>query len=87
MLAAGNRRATSVEHATAGGYRSDPALPFFLERYAEAYRLELDAFVRRLQGEEADLVSGRDGVRALEMADACERSMRSRATVVLDGGA
>jgi myo-inositol 2-dehydrogenase/D-chiro-inositol 1-dehydrogenase len=87
MLAAGNRRATSVEHATAAGYRSDPALPFFLERYADAYRLELDAFVRRLHGEAADLVSGSDGVRALEIADACERSMRARATVTLDGGA
>jgi myo-inositol 2-dehydrogenase / D-chiro-inositol 1-dehydrogenase len=84
MLAAGNRRATSVERASAEGYRRDTALPFFLERYAEAYRLELDAFVRRLHGEEADLVSGEDGVRALEIADACDRSMRSRATVALE---
>jgi len=84
MLAAGNRRATSVEHATAAGYTSDPALPFFLERYADAYRLELDAFVRRLHGEPADLVSGADGVRALEIADACDRSLRTRATVLLE---
>jgi myo-inositol 2-dehydrogenase/D-chiro-inositol 1-dehydrogenase len=84
MLAAGNRKATTVEHATAAGYASDPALPFFLERYADAYRLELDAFVRRLHGEAADLVSGADGVRALEIADACERSMHSRATVALE---
>jgi myo-inositol 2-dehydrogenase/D-chiro-inositol 1-dehydrogenase len=84
MLAAGNHKATSVEHATAAGFASAPALPFFLERYADAYRLELDAFVRRLHGEAADLVSGRDGVRALEIADACERSMRSRATVTLE---
>jgi myo-inositol 2-dehydrogenase/D-chiro-inositol 1-dehydrogenase len=83
MLAAGNRKATSVEHATAAGYATDPALPFFLERYADAYRLELDAFVRRLHGEGSDLVSGTDGVRALEIADACERSMRSRATITL----
>jgi myo-inositol 2-dehydrogenase/D-chiro-inositol 1-dehydrogenase len=83
MLAAGNHRATSVEHATADGYRRDPALPFFLERYADAYRLELDAFVKRLHGEPADIVSGADGVRALEIADACERSMRTRATVEL----
>jgi myo-inositol 2-dehydrogenase/D-chiro-inositol 1-dehydrogenase len=83
MLAAGNRKVTSVEHATASGYTSDPALPFFLERYADAYRLELDAFVRCLHREASDLVSGTDGVRALEIADACERSMRSRATVTL----
>jgi myo-inositol 2-dehydrogenase/D-chiro-inositol 1-dehydrogenase len=84
MLAAGNRRATSVERATAAGYTRDPALPFFLERYADAYRLELDAFVRRLHGEPSDLVSGADGVRALEIADACDRSLRSRATVLLE---
>ncbi len=84
MLAAGNRRATSVELATATGYESDPALPFFLERYADAYRLELDAFVRRLHGEDADFVSGADGVRALEIADACDRSLRTRATVLLE---
>lgn len=83
MLAAGNRRSTSVEHATAAGYRRDPALPFFLERYADAYRLELDAFLRRLHGEPADIVSGADGVRALEIADACDRSLRARTTVAL----
>jgi myo-inositol 2-dehydrogenase/D-chiro-inositol 1-dehydrogenase len=84
MLSAGNRKATSVVRATADGYATDPALPFFLERYADAYRLELDAFVRRLHGEPADIVSGADGVRALEIADACERSLRARATVVLE---
>ena len=84
MLAAGNHRATSVEHATAAGCLRDPALPFFLERYADAYRLELDAFVRRLHGESADIVSGADGIRALEIADAADRSMRTRATVLLE---
>ena len=84
MLSAGNRRATSVERATATGYARDPALPFFLERYADAYRLELDAFVRRLHGETSDLATGADGVRALEIADACDRSLRERATVLLE---
>jgi myo-inositol 2-dehydrogenase/D-chiro-inositol 1-dehydrogenase len=87
MLAAGNRRATTVERATAAGYARDPALPFFLERYADAYRLELDAFVRRLHGEPSDLASGVDGVRALEIADACDRSLRTHATVLLESRA
>jgi myo-inositol 2-dehydrogenase/D-chiro-inositol 1-dehydrogenase len=87
MLSAGNRKSTSVERATASGYATDPALPFFLERYADAYRLELDAFVRRLHGEPADVVSGADGVRALEIADACDRSLRSRSIVVLESRA
>jgi myo-inositol 2-dehydrogenase/D-chiro-inositol 1-dehydrogenase len=83
MLRAGNRRSTSVERAGADGYRRDPALPFFLERYADSYRLELDAFVRRLQGEDADLVSGADGICALELADAADRSMRTGRIVAL----
>jgi myo-inositol 2-dehydrogenase/D-chiro-inositol 1-dehydrogenase len=83
MLRAGNRRSTSVEHADGNGFCRDPALPFFLERYADAYRLELDAFLRRLHGEAADLVSGADGIRALELADAADRSMRTASVVTL----
>jgi len=84
MLRAGNRRATSTEHADSKGYRRDPALPFFLDRYADAYRLELDAFVRKLNGEAADLVSGEDGIRALAIAEAAHRSMKSHSTVALE---
>jgi len=83
MLAADNHRATSVVSAGAQGYRQEPALPFFLERYADAYRLELDAFVRRLHGEAAELVSGEDGIRALEIADAADRSMKAGTAVRL----
>ena len=84
MLAADNHRATSVVSAGLQGYRQEPALPFFLERYADAYRLELDAFVRRLHGRDADLVSGADGVRALEIADAADRSMKAGTAVRLE---
>ena len=45
LLRAGNVPPTTVELADAAGFRSDPALPFFLERYAAAYRAELAAFV------------------------------------------
>ena len=83
MLRAGNHRSTSVEHADGNGFCRDPALPFFLERYADAYRLELDAFLRRLHGEAAELVSGADGIRALELADAADRSMRTASIVRL----
>ena len=36
MLRAGNMTATTVEFASAGGFVTDPALPFFLERYGAA---------------------------------------------------
>ena len=53
-----------------GGYRSDPALPFFLERYAEAYRAELDAFVAAVLDGKPIAPSGEDGLKAQILADA-----------------
>ena len=49
MLSAGNMRETTVEFAGAQGFVGDKILNFFLERYAAAYRDELDAFVSAVQ--------------------------------------
>jgi myo-inositol 2-dehydrogenase/D-chiro-inositol 1-dehydrogenase len=77
LLAAGNQRATTVEHASAAGYGRDPALPFFLDRYADAYRLELDAFVAAVFDNAPGEPSGEDGLRALLLADAATESART----------
>jgi myo-inositol 2-dehydrogenase / D-chiro-inositol 1-dehydrogenase len=77
MLAAGNHRATSVEHASAEGYRCDPALPFFLDRYADAYRLELDALVAAFLDGAPFEPSGEDGLRAQLLADAATEALRT----------
>jgi len=77
MLAAGNQRATSVEHASAAGYQNDPALPFFLDRYAAAYRCELDAFVAAILGGTRIEPSGEDGLRALLLADAAAEAAQT----------
>jgi len=74
MLRAENATATRVERADRAGFTSEPALPFFLERYAEAYRLELADFLKALAGEPVQLATGRDGLRALAIADAAQRS-------------
>ena len=74
MLRAENATATRVERADRAGFTSEPALPFFLERYAEAYRLELADFLKALAGERVQLATGRDGLRALAIADAAQRS-------------
>ncbi len=70
LLQVGNVVATTVRAATASGFRSDPVLPFFLERYAAAYRAELDAFVQAVRGEGPATPGGEDGLRALLLADA-----------------
>ena len=77
LLRAGNVVATTIEHADGAGFRSDPALPFFLERYADAYRAELDAFVAAVRSGVAPKPDGEDGLRALVLADAATESART----------
>jgi myo-inositol 2-dehydrogenase/D-chiro-inositol 1-dehydrogenase len=77
LLAAGNQYATTVTHAGANGYQSDPALPFFLERYAQAYRLELDAFVTAVLDGAPTSPSGEDGLKAQLLADAATNAAQT----------
>jgi myo-inositol 2-dehydrogenase/D-chiro-inositol 1-dehydrogenase len=81
LLRAGNVLPTTVEIATASGFQTDPVLPFFLERYAAAYRAELDAFVQAARGEGLARPNGEDGLRALLLADAAVEAARSGHTI------
>ena len=58
-------------------YNTEPALPFFLERYADAYRLELEDFIAALDKQKVELATGEDGRKALQLADAAQRSVTS----------
>ncbi|HEX5328139.1 MAG TPA: inositol 2-dehydrogenase [Acetobacteraceae bacterium] len=77
MLRAGNATATTVERAGVGGFTTDPALPFFLERYAAAYQAELDTFLSAVLGQRPAVPGGADGLAALVLADAATASARS----------
>ena len=77
LLRAGNVPVTTLERAGAGGFTTAVAQPFFLERYAEAYRAELDAFIACLASGRAPAPGGQDGLAALLLADAAEASLRS----------
>jgi myo-inositol 2-dehydrogenase/D-chiro-inositol 1-dehydrogenase len=61
---------STVSFAGPDGIISDKPLPFFLERYADAYRRELDHFIGAIASGAAPLVGGGDGVKALALADA-----------------
>lgn len=74
MLRAGNIHETSVEIATGTGFQADPVQNFFLERYAAAYRLELEAFITAVQSGQSPTPSGRDGLKAQILADAATES-------------
>ena len=85
LLRAGNVTATTVELATGAGFTSDPALPFFLERYAAAYRAELDAFIDAVANSTPPHPDGEDGLRALLLADAATESARTHQPVTPSG--
>ena len=79
MLRAGNVPVSTVELANASGIMADPVLPFFLERYAAAYRAELDCFITNV----ASGPNGDDGLAALRLADAATLSAKSGQVVAL----
>jgi myo-inositol 2-dehydrogenase/D-chiro-inositol 1-dehydrogenase len=81
MLRAHNQHATTVEKATADGFASDTALHFFLERYAAAYRAEMDAFVSGVTAGTPLAPTGEDGLKALLLADAAEKSAKTGQSV------
>ncbi|MGE4610893.1 MAG: inositol 2-dehydrogenase [Paracoccaceae bacterium] len=83
LAQAGNHRATTVTIASGEGYKTDPLMDFFMERYAEAYSAELQSFVKTLSGENISIPDGQDGLRALELADAALESAHSGKTVIL----
>ena len=77
MLRAGNVPVSTLERAGVAGFTTAVAQPFFLERYAAAYRAELDAFVAAVAGGQLPQPNGRDGLAALLLADAAAESWRS----------
>jgi myo-inositol 2-dehydrogenase/D-chiro-inositol 1-dehydrogenase len=82
-LQAENVAESTVVFSGAEGIVSDKPLPFFLQRYAEAYRSELDHFITAVSGGTAPLVGAKEGIRALALADAAVESARTGTAVKL----
>jgi myo-inositol 2-dehydrogenase/D-chiro-inositol 1-dehydrogenase len=82
MLQNENLRPTTVRrwtrHETEAG---EPLLNFFLERYADAYRYELDAFIAAVQAGSPMPVTPFDGRQALRLADCALESALSGRSV------
>ncbi|MDQ5847786.1 MAG: inositol 2-dehydrogenase [Pseudomonadota bacterium] len=86
MLRAENIGETTVEHFSARGTVSDRPLDFFLERYVEAYRAEMSAFVLALNKGTPMPVGARDGRQALVLAEAALKSLKTRQAVKVGNG-
>lgn len=78
MVRSENRRGTEIERYTpAGTATRDTLMPFFIERYPEAYVDELDDFIDAVEQDRAPSVTFEDGRRALILADAANEALRT----------
>ena len=83
MLQAGNHAPSEVRQWDASGIRADKPEAFFLQRYAAAYRLEIEHFFECLQTGAAFRTTVHDGVKAQILADAAAESAASGQPVKL----
>ncbi|HEX5683346.1 MAG TPA: inositol 2-dehydrogenase [Ideonella sp.] len=83
LLACGNHKPTEVQQWDANGVKADKPEHFFLQRYREAYRLELAHFFDCLQSGAAFRTTIADGVAAQKLADAATASWQSGQAVTL----
>ena len=63
------------------GSQADPPPNFFVERYADSYRLELDTFADGIESGDFESPTGTDGLNALLLADAATTSHREQRPV------
>jgi myo-inositol 2-dehydrogenase/D-chiro-inositol 1-dehydrogenase len=75
MASVENQAPNSVAVSNGEGVYSAKPLAFFAERYADAYRAELEAFVRCVTAGEEPPVTGDDGRAAVAAALACVDSL------------
>ena len=61
-----------------------PLHDFFMTRYAEAYRIEIAAFVRAAEAGDRPSPTGEDGLRALLLAEAAMKSMKEERRVSVE---
>lgn len=84
MLVSGNHYETSLLRFSAESAGAPTALQnFFLDRYADSYRLELIDFLDAVRSGRAPSVNMADGLAALRLAEAAQQSLASRQAVTM----
>ena len=83
LLQCANQTPTGVVQSDASGVHSDKPEAFFLQRYAAAYRLEIDHLFATLQSGGTFRTTVADGVAAQKLADAATQSCQSGQPVAL----
>jgi myo-inositol 2-dehydrogenase/D-chiro-inositol 1-dehydrogenase len=83
LLQCGNHRPSEVQQWDAGGVHADKPEHFFLQRYREAYRLEVEHFFASLQSGSPFRTTIADGVAAQKLADAATQSWQTGKVIEL----
>lgn len=83
-VSAENHRESRIEIANASGYTRPPLLNFFMSRYTAAYANEIASFVDAVANGKPTVTTGLDGLKALELADAALRSVKTGKAVKLN---
>ncbi len=81
-----NRPQRGVTIADAGGFHSSAPMNYFIERFADAYRAEMSAFVDLIETASPPLAGIRDGLEAQRLAEAAIVSMKTRMPVDIHPG-
>ncbi len=74
-ITAGNLTATRTILTTAQGVVADKPLYFFLERYRESFRVEMEEFIRSIRDDHPPPVGGRDGLNSILIGLAARASL------------
>ena len=83
MLQCGNHKPSEVVQSDATGVHGEKPEHFFLQRYRDAYRLELTHFFECLQDGQPFRSTVADGVAAQKLADAAAQSLAQGTVVTL----
>ncbi|MCY1051075.1 inositol 2-dehydrogenase [Mammaliicoccus sciuri] len=73
----GNEQTTTLNYYRAEGISKDNPPYFFLERYSDAYKVEMDGFIEAILNDTDVICSIDDGYKAQEIAVKCKESLLS----------
>ncbi|MDD9923879.1 MAG: inositol 2-dehydrogenase [Boseongicola sp.] len=76
-----NKHQSTVEVAGVEGYTKPPLMDFFMDRYEAAYAIEIAAFVKAVSDGTEPPATGHDGLMALVLAEAADRSAREKSVI------
>lgn len=74
-ISVGNENTNTLTFAYADGIKQDNPPFFFLERYKQAYEIEMNAFIDSILNNKEVLCSIIDGLKAQEIAEKCKESL------------